>query len=281
MDNTAAEMFGGRVKVDGGVELAYVVKGSGEPVVLISGGVFADAFYPLLKVAALTKSHRLISYHRRGYGSSTHLNVSSVKQEVADVLALMQHQSIDNAHVVGHSYGGVIALQLALDRPEKVRTLSLMEPPLVNIIPQDPKFAAGVTQLVAMYQTGKNAEAVDSFLRYAAGAGEEYRETIDASLPKGAWDLAVRDADILFQGDMPAVMSFQFTEQDAKRIRQPVLLVRGDSSGPANLEIQRIIQAWLPQAESIVLPGVTHLLQMKDPEHVADALARFIFRHPI
>ncbi len=280
MNNVAAEMFGGRVKTNG-AELAYVVKGSGDPILLISGGVFADAFYPLLKVMPLTKRYRLISYHRRGYGNSTQVDTSGVKQEVADALALMRHLDIERAHVVGHSYGGVIALQLALDAPEKVGTLSLMEPPLVNIIPQDPKFVAGVTQLVAMYQAGKKAEAVDSFLRYAAGAGEEYKATIDTALPKGAWDLAVRDADILFRGDFPAVMSFRFTDQDAERIKQlPVLLVRGTDSGPTNIEIQRTLQEWLPHAKAVVLPNVTHLLQMKDPNLVADALVGFISKHP-
>jgi pimeloyl-ACP methyl ester carboxylesterase len=272
-------MFGGRLKTDG-AELAYIVKGSGEPVVLISGGVFADAFYPLLGVGVMTERYRLISYHRRGFGSSTHSGVSSVKQDVSDVLGLIRHLKIDRVHVVGHSYGGVIALQLTLDAPEKVKTLSMLEPPLINILPEDPKFAAGIQQFVEMYQAGKKAEAVDAFLRYAAGAGEGYRATIDAALPKGAWDLAVRDADILFNGDFPGVMSFRFTEEDARRIKQPVLLIRGTDSGPANLEIQQILEEWLSQAESVVLPGVTHLLQIQDPGRVADGLASFVSKHP-
>ncbi len=268
------------MKTDG-VELAYVVKGSGEPVVLISGAVFADVFYPLLKRDSLTRSYRLISYHRRGYGNSTHVDTSSVKQEVADALALMRDMNVDRAHVVGHSYGGIIALQLTLDHPEKVKTLTLMEPPLVNILPQDSQLIAGVKQIFAMYQGGKKAEAVDSFLRYAAGAGNEYRALIDSSLPRGAWDLAVRDADIAFQSDIPAVLSFQFTEQDAERVNQPVLLVRGTSSGTLNLGVQRIIQGWLPRAESVTLNDVAHLVQVQDPKHVAEALSGFFAKHPL
>jgi len=278
MNYLAAEMFGGRARTEG-AELAYVVKGSGAPVLLISGAVFADAFYPLLKLDDLTKHHQLISYHRRGYGNSTHAESSSIKQEAADALAIMQQLNLKEAHVVGYSSGGVIALQLTLDAPEKVRTLTVMEPPLVNLLPQDPKFVAGVSQLVEMYQAGKKAEALDHFLRYAAGAGDEYRVIVEATLPKGAWDLAVRDADISFKGDVPSTMTFRLTEEDAKRISQPVLLIRGTSSGPANLEIQRILQGWIPQAETFELPGVTHLLQMQDPNGVARALAAFISKH--
>ncbi len=276
--NNLAEMTGGRVKTEG-AELAYVIKGSGDPVLLISGGVFADAFYPLLKVNALSAHHSLISYHRRGYGNSTRTDSSSVILEVKDLLALIQHLGLEKVHLVGHSYGGVIALQFTLEFSEKVQTLSMMEPPLVGIIPQDPKFAAGVTQLVETYQAGRKAEAVDLFLRYAAGAGEGYRAVIDAALPKGAWDLAVRDADILFKADIPAVMSVRFTEQDAKRIKQPVLLVRGTNSGPANQEIQETVRAWIPQAETFELPNATHLLQMQDPNGVAEALGNFLSRH--
>ncbi len=278
--NNLAAMSGGRTKAVG-AELAYVIKGSGEPVLLISGGVFADAFYPLLKVDALSARHSLISYHRRGYGNSTRTDSSSVKQEVKDLLALMQHLGLEKVHLVGHSYGGVIALQFTLEFSEKVQTLTMMEPPLVGIIPQDPKLAAGVTQLVETYQAGKKAEAIDLFLRYAAGAGDGYRAIIDAALPKGAWELAVRDADILFKGDIPAVMSVRFTEQDAKRIKQPVLLIRGTNSGPANLEIQKTVQAWIPQAETFELRNATHLLQMQDPNGVADELEDFLSRHSL
>jgi 3-oxoadipate enol-lactonase len=280
MNNLTAEMFGGYARTEG-AELAYVVKGNGAPVLMIPGGVFADTFYPLLKVDAFTANHRLISYHRRGYGNSSHSDSSSVRQEVADALAVMQQLDLKRVHIVGHSYGGVIALQLTLDAPQKVQTLTMMEPPLVNLIPQDPDFATSITRLVELYQTGNKAEAVDSFLRFAAGAGEEYRAIIDAALPKGAWDLAVKDADILFKGDFPGVMTFRFTEEDAKRVKQPVLLIRGTSSGPANLEMQKVIQSWILQAESSELPGVTHLLQMQDPKGVAKALAAFIAKHSI
>jgi pimeloyl-ACP methyl ester carboxylesterase len=58
----------------GRIKLAYEVRGTGEPVVLLHAGVFADWFAPLLEQSALTEQYRLVSYHRVNYGNSTHLD---------------------------------------------------------------------------------------------------------------------------------------------------------------------------------------------------------------
>ena len=280
MDNTT-EMFGGRVKTDA-VELAYVVKSSGEPVVLIHGGVFADAFYPLLKEPALNKHYRLISYHRRGYGRSTHQEgTSNVKREAADCLALIRELGIESAHVVGISYGGLIALQLTFDAPDKVNSLSLLEPALVNLGPANPELEKNVAQLVSLYQSGNKAKAIDAFQRFVLGEDEQYRAAYDKVMPDGYWDQVVRDADTLFRGDFPAVMSFQFTEQVAKRVKQPVLFMRGSNGLPGGLEIQQVIQSWLPQTETFLLPNATHGMQMRNPLGAAEALSRFFAKHPL
>ncbi len=116
-----------------GVELEYTMQGSGEPVVLIHGSVFADSYLPLLAQPILTNHYRMINYHRRGFAGSTHSEfVVSIQQQAADCKELMQTLDIDYAHIVGHSYGGTIALQLAIDAPNKIHTLSLLEPALVG-----------------------------------------------------------------------------------------------------------------------------------------------------
>ena len=121
-----------RVRLDGR-ELEYEVRGAGEPVVLVHGAHIADAFAPLLAEPALAERYQLVLYHRRGFAGSTHPDGPlSITQQAADCRALMQHLSVARAHVVGHSYGGVIALQLALDAPDIVHSLALLEPALLT-----------------------------------------------------------------------------------------------------------------------------------------------------
>ena len=120
-----------RATVEPGVELEYRVQGSGEPVVLLHAGMFADWFRPLLDEAALTARYRVLSLHRVGYaGSSRVAGPVSIARQASQVRELMRQLGMTRAHIVGHSSGGNIALQLALDAPQQVHSLALLEPAL-------------------------------------------------------------------------------------------------------------------------------------------------------
>ena len=112
-----------------GLTLAYEAAGAGDPIVFIHGALIADVFRPLLAQPALTSAQRLLVYHRRGYGGSTHAaGAITVAQHAADCRGLLNCLGIGRAHVVGHSYGGAVALQLALDSPDLTASLALLEP---------------------------------------------------------------------------------------------------------------------------------------------------------
>ena len=120
------------VKVNG-VELEYEVRGSGEPVLLIDM-LIADCFVPLLTEPSLAGRYQLIRYHKRGWVGSTHTPPPvSIGDHAADAAALLDHLGVRRAHIAGHSTGASIAAQLALDHPEKVHTLTLLEPTLVSL----------------------------------------------------------------------------------------------------------------------------------------------------
>ena len=119
-----------RVIIDD-IELEYEVSGAGEPVIFIHGALIADAFRPLLREPGLATGYCLLNYHRRGHaGSSPATGPISIQQHAADCRALMKHLGIYRAHLAGHSYAGDIALQLAVDAPESVHSLVLLEPAL-------------------------------------------------------------------------------------------------------------------------------------------------------
>ena len=80
---------------------------------------------------------------------------------------------------------------------------------------------------------------------------------------------------------MPAVQQWPFTEDDARRIQQPVLAVLGTASPPMFAERQQLLLQWLPSAEPLDLPGLTHLLHGQNPTAVAEGLADFFACHPI
>src|SRR5262249_34503543 len=118
----------------GGGSVEFTDVGSGEPVVLIHGSHIADAVAPLLGEPSLADRYRLILYHRRGFASSSHPSQPlSIADHAADCRELMRALGLERVHVVGYSFGGVIALQLALDFPSAVHSLAVLEPPLLFV----------------------------------------------------------------------------------------------------------------------------------------------------
>ena len=263
-----------------GVTLAYETRGSGEPVVLVHAGVLADFFVPLLGEPALVERYRLVSYHRVNYGESAHVpGPVSVAEQAGHCRALMGHLGIGRAHVVGHSAGASIALQLALDAPEVVHSLAVLDPALSTETGASTTVPPFIAQAPAAYAAGDRAGAVDAFMAGVCGPG--YRAAVEAGLPAGAFERAVADADGLFRQELPGLRAWRLTEEDAGRIGQPVLVVRGAESPGVFEQRQRWLLERLPLGEGFVLPGAGHLLQVEQPRGMAEALAGFFGRHAI
>jgi pimeloyl-ACP methyl ester carboxylesterase len=273
-----------RAQLDG-VELEYEVRGEGEPVVLVHAGIFADWNRPLLEEPTLAGRYRLVSYHRVGSAGSSRLaGPVSVAEEAGQLRALMRHLGIERAHLVGHSNGATLILQLALDAPEAVHTMVLLESarPSVPGAPQEQEFATAFFEPAGRrYAAGDKAGALDIFLRGVAGP--EYRAELERVLP-GAFDQYVVDADTFFGQQLPALRSWSFTPEDASRVRQPALAVLGANSTavtPTFGPRQELLLRWLPNAEGFVLPDATHLLHLQNPRGLAEGLADFFARHPL
>jgi len=264
----------------GSVSLACTVIGSGEPVMCIHGAFIAETFRPLLAEPALTERYQLITYHRRGYGSSTRAPEStSMPEQAADCRAVLRGLGIERAHVVGHSLGGCIALQFALDTPACVHSLALLEPALA-VGDSAVSYRAALLDGRRRYHEIGATTAIDEFLT-ARWPG--YRGKLHAVLP-GGFDQAVADAETFYDVEVPSLLGWQFGENDARRINCPVLSVLGSESDalwPRFGETHRAVLTWWPDAEGYVLPRATHFLQVQNPRDMAEALAAFFARHPI
>jgi len=269
-----------RMTIDG-VDLEGRVAGAGEPVVLVHGALIAEAFAPLCAEPVLATGYQLIRYHRRGYAGSVGVSAPfSFARQAADCLALLRRLGIERAHVVGHSSGGAIAVQLALDAPEVIDSLTLLEPALLDV-PSGSQLGEVLGPVLQRYEAGDTEGAADGFLQWAIVS--DYRGWLDRIIP-GAYEQLVADADTFFAVELPALQEWQLTQEDASRITQPVLGVFGADSAsiwPGWAEVQERLRAWLPQTEPFVLRGANHALQEKDPRGVAEAMAAFLVRHPI
>ena len=273
-------MFTERANLEG-LELEYELHGSGEPVVLIHWGVGIAWAEPLMAEPALADRYRLLSYHRAGFGGSSRIDGPiSMADHAAHCRLLMRELEIQRAHVVGHSSSALIALQLALDSPEAVGTLALLESarPLPPTETQARFVRDFVEPAVQRYRQGDEVGAVDTWCRGVFGM--EYRGALDQGLP-GAFEQSVAAADAFFAQELPAVQQWSFTEEDASRITQPVLAVLGEHTAPTFPERRELLLSWLPNVEAFDLPGATHLLHAQNPRGMAEGLAAFYARHPL
>jgi pimeloyl-ACP methyl ester carboxylesterase len=162
-----------RARIDG-VELEYELRGTGEPVVLIHWGVGVVWAQPLLDEPALADGYRLLSYHRAGFADSSRIEGSiDMAEHAHHCRLLMRAVGIERAHIVGHSSSAMIALQLALDFPDAVQTLVLMESarPTPATETQAEFVRAFVEPAVQRYRTGDKAGAVDTWCRGVFGPG--------------------------------------------------------------------------------------------------------------
>lgn len=266
-----------RARVNG-VELEYDVTGQGEAVLLISP-VMADGFLPLLSEPSLAHGYRLITYHKRGWMGSTHTPPPvSIADHAADAAALLAYLGVGRAHIVGHSSGAAVAAQLALQQPEIVHTVALLELSLLSV-PGAAGFMQKAGPAFEAYAAGHHEKALAVFMSAVSGLEWNACRTLLESRVPGSVSAAVRDADTFFGTELPALGAWTFGAAEARSISQPVLSVLGSDTEPLWVEIATVLRSWLPRVEDCTIKGAGHLLQIQRPEAVAQGLADFFGRH--
>lgn len=266
----------GSVAVQGAV-LEVADWGTGEPVVFIQTALMADELLPLAARPALD-GYRRILYHRRGYaGSSRVEGPGSVSRDVADCRELLDALGIERAHIVGYSYSGAVALQLASDVPDRVGSLTLIEPPPVHTHSAS-EFVAANERLLRTRRDAGTTVALEEFLGMVIGPS--WRDEVEGHVPGAARQME-RDAATFFDTDLPAVLDWDFGSTDARRISCPALHIGGGESGPWFAEVRALILQWLPRTDDVVIEGADHALLLTHTPLVADALATFLRRHPL
>jgi pimeloyl-ACP methyl ester carboxylesterase len=269
----------GMVTVNG-VRLGYEIHGAPQiPLVMVHGSWLARRNWDPM-VPHLAESVRVLIYDRRGHGESERPSgQGSVREDVDDLAALIEHLGLAPAWVAGQSFGAAIALRLAGERPDLLRGIIGHEPPLFSLVADDPavapmlegfaRISAAVTERIA---SGDHAGAAEQFVEEALGAGLWTR------FPHEMRQMMIEHAPTyLDEASDPDQAAF-----DLDRLRgfsRPVLLTRGDQSAPAFPPvITKLVEA-IPAAEVRTMTGAGHPIQTEQPEAYAEAITAFVHRH--
>lgn len=253
-----------------GAEIAHTDSGGpGEAVLLLHGGGLADWFTPLATGPALHR-HRVIRMVRAGYTDAPAPAGVTIADHARHTADLLRELDVPAAHVVAHSSAGTIALQLAADHPGLVRSLTLVEPPLIGPLadPADHELLRDMLGPVigaAMAATARGdlATAFDTFM--ARICGPDHRRVMVETLGAATVDEAVRRSSYFFTEETRAVDDWRIDPATLARLRPPVLLVQGGASPPPQHRLVAHLAGLIPGATVATVAGAGHLMPLTDP----------------
>jgi pimeloyl-ACP methyl ester carboxylesterase len=261
-----------------GVKIYYEEAGSGEiPLVLVHGGWGSHETWSRV-VPQLAKKNRVLTYDRRGHSQSERPGgQGSIRDDVADLAALIEQLDLGPAWIVGSSFGGCIALRLAVARPELVLGVIIHEPPLYRLLVDDPSMTEVLQDLKKRH--GEVARKIASGDH--RGAAKLFMESV--SRGPGAWSQiaparqqALIDNAPTFLDEENDPEAYTIELSSLKQLRKPVLLTKGDQSQPMFAPVVSVLEASIPDVRTYTFPGVGHIPQSSHPEEYVQVMAEFI-----
>ncbi len=258
-------------RVIGGRRVAWRVGGDGEQALLLHCALaHSGAFGPMM--ARLGDRLAMRALDLPGHGGTDWDPARDIHdQAMEDALAMLAETG--PAHVVGHSFGGTVALRLAAEVPELVRSLTLIEPVMFAFLADagDPAYEAEIAAQAGFHdavRTGNWRAAADRFLARWGTAGG-----LDA-LPEGQAGYILARMPVIVASE-PALLRREGRRlhlEDLRGVAMPVLLVEGAESPAVVGAILDAIETVLPQARRVSVPGAGHMLPVTHPDAVSGAI---------
>jgi pimeloyl-ACP methyl ester carboxylesterase len=210
----------------------------------------------------LAPTHEVLAPDLLGYGSEPWPagKPFHFRQDVDRLAALLEGRQAD---VVGHSYGGFLALQLALAHPELVRRVAVYDPVAFNVLTPEER-ARGFVGVKAEYELPLDEAWLAAFVDWwnEPGAWTKLPEPTRAAFRQVGWKLSQEVASLMAD-----------RESDYARLRAPVLVLGGGKSPEAErLTCERLARV-LPDAELQIFDDLGHMGPIVDPERVNAAIA--------
>ncbi|WP_137287069.1 alpha/beta fold hydrolase [Halorussus salinisoli] len=284
--------------VVGDLRLHYVAAGDeDDPLVILLHG-FPEFWYSWREqIPALADAgYRVVAPDMRGYNRSEKPHgVESYRMDelVGDVTGLIEHFGREQAHVVGHDWGGVIAWEVGIRHPELVERLAVLN------APHPAAFRRELTrnpdqwrrswymlwfQMPTLPETflgARNAAKVGELLAESANPGtfdeNDLRRYREAASRPGALASAIGYYRALFRENLVRELrSLVGREDRQRRVRVPTLLIWGERDPALGVELTGGLEQWVPDLRVERLPDATHWVQNDRPEKVNELLVEFL-----
>ncbi|MEM9644975.1 MAG: alpha/beta hydrolase, partial [Planctomycetota bacterium] len=275
------------VPIEDGVVLHYTERGTGEPIIFVHGLSSDLSFWSRQVEEFAKKGYRAIAYSRRyNHPNDNELRPDhSAIVEAADLARFIKKLDLEQAHVVGFSYGALTALVLALDHPELVRSVTLAEPPIVSWLDDLPGDNAGAGK--AHRKKLMNEGIRPTKMAFDSGNEEKAMRTMmDCIGGKGTFDAFPEFVKMKCRQnvrEMIAIVSSKapYPDIDRERVRKlavPTLILSGrDTVATAKWtdpELERLVPERF--RKRVVLDGASHIMWVQRPVQSRNAVLAFL-----
>jgi pimeloyl-ACP methyl ester carboxylesterase len=254
-----------------GARIHYEVEGRGEPVVLIHAGVANLRMWDA-QVRALRDGYRVIRHDTRGYGRTETAAVEFSNR--ADVAALLDHLGEASAHVVGLSRGGSIALDFAIEHPDRVRSLTVVAGGISGYESPDEAPPETFEEPEKLWEAKDWDGLAEWETRYwADGPGQPEDRVPEVRALVRGWVLDTYRAEK--EEGQPQPLDPPAAGRLGE-LRVPLLVMLGTYDDPGTQESMRHLAATVPGARLEVFEGVAHMVNLEQPDRFNHVLRAFL-----
>lgn len=264
-----------------GINVHYQVKGEGPDVVMLHGVTSSLAIWYAKVMPELGKQFRVTAYDLRGHGYSDPTPTGYTSRSMADdLLALLDHLNIEKARLVGHSFGGSIALHLALLHPERVEAVVLGDTGVaclrylrtIQDWPGWETYKDRITKYGITYDWFVEAEATDvrNVIRKSYDMKQPYGARKGGAVGTPRLRKLIEETNIAAEFREVAGM----TEESLTNINTPVLAVYGETS-PYQKMAGRLTEV-IPQCRAVLVPGTGHFYLLENVDLFIDTIRPFL-----
>lgn len=265
-----------------GVEIAFKEAGRGSPVIFLHGGGATDYRTWDAQLDLFSKGYHVFAYSRRGHYPNAHAPDNSLPNSTEthgrDLFNLIKALNLGRVSLVATSYGGDIALWMAVHAPEQINSLALCEPALHPWLVTLP----GGLELYAQYRVPMDAAAKAV---QAGDLNQAARLFIEASSGPGAFDRLSDSARSRLMDNIHLLRSWQvdafdttttITREEAAKIKLPMQLVSGRQSPDIYRRVTEELKRIISQAQWSVIPDSAHLPHIQNPVTFHRVVADFL-----
>ncbi len=251
-------------------KIYYEVAGEGEPTVILLHGGMLDCTMWDEQFALLAKSHRVVRYDASAHGQSA--LPREAYWDHADLRGLMDHLGIDRAVLVGLSMGGRVAIDMALEEPQRVQAVVAASPGLGGYVFDSDDHLNNRKAMIAGWKSGDFDAVVEAFQKEWTDGPTRAPEDVDPEVRERVRAMARNTVSSVMEGRSlypPAI-------DRLAELNLPMLVVVGGLDMPGIHEIANLLVEANPNAELVTIPGVAHMVNLEAPEEFDRVLLEFL-----